>query len=160
MPPEWISFELQRRVDHQFNDVRRAVTSPAVLGTGMTMPLGRAGLAVLQAPLRPASFPYEPALHAPATLTSIRGRRVALVRLEITTWSEHETAISLRPLSSRPDRWSPRRVQQYFGLAHACADLVARLIAEETAARSVSDIPIESDRLATRHRPHLGAGTA
>ncbi len=139
MPIDWISFELQRRVDQPFNDVQRAVTSPAVLGTGMTMPLAGLGLLVLQAPFRPASLPYGSALHAPAMLTSSRGRRVALVRLEITAWSHDTTAISLRPLSSRPDRWGARRVEQYFELAHECADVISDAIAEETNARSESD---------------------
>lgn len=139
MPTDWISFELQRRVDQPFNDVQRAVTSPAVLGTGMTLPLARLGLLVLQAPFRPASVPYGSALHAPAMLISSRGRRVALVRLEITAWSHDTTAISLRPLSSRPDRWGARRVEQYFELAHECADVISRVIAEETKARSESD---------------------
>jgi len=157
MPLDTISFELQRRVGQRFDDVRRAVTSPVALGTGMTVPLGRVGLAVLQAPFRPASFPYDEALHAPAMLTSNRGRRVALVRIEITTWSQDETAISLRPLSSRPDRWSARRVQQYFALAHQCADVISHLIAEETKARSEADAPIDSLASGTRSRPERGS---
>jgi hypothetical protein len=156
MPPEWMSFELQRRVDQPFDLVRRAVTVPDVLGTGLTMPLGR-GLAVLQAPFRPAPFPYEQALHAPATLTSSRGRRVALVRLEITTWSQHQSALSLQPLSSRPDRWSARRVEQYFDLAHRYADTMARLIADRTSACAAPDAPIDSLASATNPGPEPGS---
>ncbi|MGO9877195.1 MAG: hypothetical protein ACLPVY_25735 [Acidimicrobiia bacterium] len=159
MPTDWISFELQRRVDQPFNDVQRAVTSPAVLGTGMTIPLAGLGLLVLQAPFRPASLPYEPALHAPAMLTSSRGRRVALVRLEITAWSHDTTAISLRPLSSRPDRWGARRVEQYFGLAHECADVISDAIAEETRARSEPDTRTESTFSGTDRLPEPGSVT-
>jgi hypothetical protein len=159
MPTDWISFELQRRIDLPFEDVQRAVTSPAVLGTGMTMPLAGLGLVVLHAPFRPASLPYGSALHAPAMLTSSRGRRVALVRLEITAWSHDTTAISLRPLSSRPDRWGARRVEQYFELAHECADVISGVIADETRARSESDARTGSIRADADCIPEPGSVT-
>ena len=130
---ERLTFDLQRRVNQPFDSVRRAMKNPQTLDAGLTIGLHRAGLFTLQAPLREASFPYENALHAPGVLTSSHGHRVALVRLEITAWSDDATALSLRPLSTRPDHWQPRRLQHYFALAHLAADAVAHVVHEEVA---------------------------
>ena len=131
MPISGITFEIQRRINQPEDYIRKTLADPTELVAGLTAPVGEHGLFVLQAPFRPAPFPYEQALHAPAVITSGRGRRVSLVLLEISAWSNNATALSLRPLASRPDRWSTRRIEQYFGLAHAAADLVTRLIREE-----------------------------
>lgn len=130
-PP--ITFEVQRRINLPEDHIRKALSDPQELVAGMTAALGSAGLFVLEAPFRPASFPYEDALHAPAVLTSGRGRRVSLVRLEVSAWSADATGLALRPLSGRPDRWGARRIEQYFALAHDGADTVVRVIRDEVA---------------------------
>jgi hypothetical protein len=129
--PDPITFEVQRRLNQREDYVRKALSDPDRLVAGMTAALDDDGLFVLQAPFRPASFPYEDALHAPAVLTSSRGRRVAIVRLEVCAWSNDATALSLRPLAGRPDRWSARHIEHYFTLAHSSADTVSRMIREE-----------------------------
>ncbi len=131
MPLEPITFEVQRRINQPDDHVRKALSHPAELVAGMTTALGDDGLLVLEAPFRPGSFPYQDTLQAPAVLTSIRGRRVALVRMEISAWSNEATAFSLRPIAGRPERWSARRVEQFFTLAHAAADTVMRIICDE-----------------------------
>ena len=134
MPLDGITFELQRRINQPEDQVRKALSDPTELVAGMTKALGddgNAGLLVLEAPFRSAAFPYEDALHAPAVLTSNRGRRVALVLFEISAWSGDTTALSLRPLTGRPDRWGARRIEQYFTLAHEAADTVMRIIRAE-----------------------------
>ena len=131
---DWLTFELQRRVNQPFDYAGKALADSAVLDTGLTIGLDELGLLVLQAPFRTAPFPYEHALQAPAVLTSSRGRRVAAVKLEVTPWSRDATALALRPLSTRPDHWSSRRMQHYFALGHLGVDAVARILAEETAA--------------------------
>jgi len=131
VPLDAITFEIQRRINQPADHVRKALADPAELVEGLTAQLGDDGLFVLEAPFRVAPFPYEDALHAPAVLTSGRGRRVSLVLLEISAWSNDATVLALRPLASRPDRWSARRVEQYFSLAHPCADTVTRLIRAE-----------------------------
>jgi hypothetical protein len=131
LPLDGITFELQRRINEPEEHVRKALSDPTLLLAGMTTALGADGLFVLEAPFRPGAFPYEDALHAPAVLTSSRGRRVAIVRLEISAWSDDATALSLRPLAGRPDRWGARRIEQYFTLAHAAADTVMRSIRDE-----------------------------
>ena len=138
MSLDWVTFELQRRVKQSYEEVRHMLSSPAVLGAGMTMPLDAEGILVMEAPFRPAPIGYEDALHAPAVLTSVRGRRIAMVRLEITAWSSEATALTLRPISSRPERWGARRMEQYFSLGHLGADAIARILDEEVAARSQS----------------------
>jgi hypothetical protein len=129
--PEPITFEIQRRLNQREDYVRKALSDPSRLVAGMMAALGDDGLFVLEAPFRPASFPYDDALHAPAVLTSNRGRRIAIVRLEVCAWSNDATALSLRPLASRPDHWSARHIEHYFTLAHPAADTVSRLIREE-----------------------------
>jgi hypothetical protein len=129
--PEPITFEVQRRLNQRPDYIRKALSDPSRLVAGMTAALGEDGLFVLEAPFRPASFPYEDALHAPAVLTSSRGRRVALVRLEVCAWSNDATALSLRPLAGRPDHWSARHIEHYFTLAHATADTVSGIIRDE-----------------------------
>ena len=131
---DWLTFELQRRVNEPYDYASKALADSTVLDTGFTLELGEPGLLVLQAPFRPAAFPYEGALHAEADLTSNRGRRVALVRLELTAWSDDATALALRPLSTRPDRWSPYRMRHYFALGHLAVDRIAHIVATETAA--------------------------
>lgn len=138
MPVDRISFELQRRLNQHYEDVRSVVSSPVVLGAGMTMPLEREGLLVLEAPFRAASFPYKDTFHAHAVLTSARGHRVAAVRLALTPWSSEATAMSLRPRSTHPDRWTSRHVRHYFALAHTCADTMARVLAEEALQRAAT----------------------
>ena len=129
---DWLTFELQRRINQPFDYAGKALADSTVLDTGLTLDFDEHGLLVLDAPFRPASFPYENALHAPAMLTSSHGRRVAIVRLEVTAWSDDATALALRPLSSRPDHWGARRMRQYFALGHLAADTIAHLIAAET----------------------------
>jgi hypothetical protein len=130
---DWLTFELQRRVNQPFDSVRRAMKNPQALDAGMTIGLESEGLFTLQAPFREASFPYENALHAPGVLTTSHGHRIALIRLEITAWSDEATALALRPLSTRPDHWHPRRLQHYFATGHLAADAVARMLHEEAA---------------------------
>jgi hypothetical protein len=130
---DWLTFELQRRVNQPFDGVRRALKNPQTLDTGMTIGLESEGLFTLQAPFREASFPYENALHAPGVLTSSHGHRIALIRLEITASSEEATSLALRPLSHRPDHWHPRRLQHYFAAGHLAADAVAHILQEEAA---------------------------
>jgi len=134
-----ITFEVQRRLNLPEDHIRKALSDPEVLVAGMTTALGADGLFVLEAPFRPASFPYEDALHAPAVLTTSRGRRIALVRLEISAWSDDVTGLALRPLSGRPDRWGVRRIEHYFALAHDGADAVMRIICDEVARTMGSD---------------------
>jgi hypothetical protein len=134
VPLDGITFELQRRINVREDYVRKALSEPAQLVEGMTTALGDegdAGLFVLQAPFRPASFPYEDSLHAPAVLTSMRGRRIAIVRLEVSPWSYDATALAVRPLASRHEHWSTRHIEHYFTLAHACADTTMRMIRDE-----------------------------
>jgi hypothetical protein len=131
LPLDGITFELQRRINQPEDHVRKALSDPTLLVAGMTAALGDDGLFVLEAPFRPGAFPYEDSLQAPAVLTSSRGRRIAIVRLEINAWSGNATALSLRPLAGRPDRWGARRVEQYFTLAHAASDTVMRAVRDE-----------------------------
>jgi hypothetical protein len=131
---DWLTFELQRRINQPFDYATKMLADSTILDAGLTLGLDGEGLLSLQAPFRPASFPYEHALHAPAVLTSSRGRRVALIRLEITAWSDDATALALRPLSTRPDHWTAHHIQHYFALAHLGADVIAHLGASETAA--------------------------
>jgi hypothetical protein len=131
---DWLTFELQRRVNEPYDYATKALADSAALDAGVTLDLDEHGLLVLEEPFRPAAFPYEHALHGQAVLTTKRGRRVAPLRLELTAWSEDATALALRPLSARPDRWSPHRMQQYFQLGHLAADGVAHIVAAETAA--------------------------
>ncbi len=133
---DWLTFELQRRVNHPFDYVAKMLADSTVLEAGLTLGLDGEGLLVLQAPFRPASFPYEQALHAPAVLTSNRGRRVALVRFEVMAWSDDATSLALRPLSTRPDHWTSHHIQHYFTLGHLGVDAVAHIVAEQTAAIS------------------------
>ena len=130
---DWLTFELQRRVNHPFDNVRRALKNPQTLEAGMTIGMESAGLFTLPAPFREASYPYDNALHAPGVLTSNHGHRIALIRLEISAWSDNATALALRPLSTRPHHWHPRRMQHYFALGHLAADAVAHIVHEESA---------------------------
>ena len=131
---DWLTFELQRRVNQPFDYATKALADSTVLDAGLTLRLDERGLFVLETPFRPARFPYEGALHAQAALTTRRGRRIALVLIEVTAWSDDATTLALRPLSTRPDLWGARRMRHYFELGHLAADAIAHVVAAETAA--------------------------
>ena len=50
--------------------------------------------------------------------------RPCIVSVELTAWSATTTELRLAPVSAHVLRWSDRRWDRYFGLAHAAADQV------------------------------------
>jgi hypothetical protein len=64
-------------------------------------------------------------LGAPLSPTG-RRRCVARVDIEIDAWSRDATRVQLRPSARHPERWSARRLERYFTLAHEAVDEAAR----------------------------------
>lgn len=130
------TFVVQRRINHPLADVQRGLADRAALVPDGMLDLGADGFLHIVEPLRPMT-PYSsrqplPTWCAPARLLTSSRRLVAPVELEVSMWSHEATSLTLRPAARHPERWSPRRLRRYFGLAHVGADVAARLVARRT----------------------------
>ena len=87
---DWLTFELQRRVNQPFDYASKALADSAVLDAGLTLGLDDT-VSRVETPFRPAPFPYEHGAHATPVLTRTTApRRVRPV--EVTPWSDDATA--------------------------------------------------------------------
>lgn len=127
MPLDWPTFVLQRRINQPLSRVQRTLCDPAGVGAGDELDLASQGRLVVDQRFARAPFPAEGSLVAHATLQTNGGQRVARVELEVGAWSEDATALLLRPVARHPERWTGRRANRYFELAHQGVDAVARL---------------------------------
>ena len=55
-------------------------------------------------------------------VSNARGAKIARVEVEFGVWSEGASELSLRPVASRPHRWTGRRQRAYFAAAHETCD--------------------------------------
>jgi len=130
----WQTFVLQRRInDRPTVRVARTVRNAAVFGAGTTLSSCDDGALRLDESFARVDTYAEPTWRANGRLVR-RNRRVALVQVEISPWSDADTQLVLRPRASNPQRWSRRRLRRYFLLAHQCADDFAQLLVDTTAA--------------------------
>jgi hypothetical protein len=80
------------------------------------------------------------------------GRRAIPVDIELAPWSNGATEIVLRPSGRATHRWSGRRRQRWYGVAHAAADALRHEILEHQPAavrrRWIVDVDDRNRRLA------------
>ena len=139
------NFVLERRVNRPTRAVARRLRDHSTIAPAAGFALGREGTLFVEGTPRPSSNPIVPGHESWRTtgrLLSARGRRVARVDIEISTWTPGSVSIQLRPLDRRSRRWSARRARRYFALAHAGADRLERLL-NETASGGVTIRPIQ-----------------
>lgn len=127
MSLDWPTFVLQRRINQPLAEVQRALCDPASVEPGAELSLGSEGRLVVDQGFSRAPFPSEHSFVAHGTLQTSRGQRVARVEVEMGAWSNDATVLVLRPVSRHPERWSGRRANRYFELAHQGVDALARL---------------------------------
>ena len=127
MSLDWPTFVLQRRINQPLADVQRALCDPASVEVGAQLALGSEGSLVVDQQFSRAPFPSAESFVAHGTLQTSRGQRVARVEVEMGAWSDRATVLVLRPVSRNPQRWSGRRANRYFDLAHQGVDALARL---------------------------------
>ena len=135
------SFVLERRINQPLALVNRAVSTGGPFRTSSPISFRAAGTLVFDTPLRRTLGSHDPAWRADARLVARHGRPVARVAITVDTWSADATRLQLRPASLRPDRWSRRRLQRYFRLAHLAADHVARELDEQSRAPQLQPAP-------------------
>ena len=142
----WQTFVLQRRINNRPTvRVARTVRNAAVFAAGTTLSCGGDGALRLDESFARVDTYAEPTWRANGRLVS-RYRRSASVQVEISPWSDADTQLLLRPRASNPQRWSSHRLRRYFLLAHQCADDLAQLLFDTTAAGQPD--PIRQRRLA------------
>jgi hypothetical protein len=135
------SFVLERRINQPLPVVNRAVSTGGPFEAASQISLGSDGTLSFDTPLRRTLGSYDLAWRADARLLTRRGRLVARVALIVDGWSADATRLQLRPASVRPERWSRRRLERYFRLAHLAADRAARELHEQSRAPQLQPVP-------------------
>jgi RimJ/RimL family protein N-acetyltransferase len=127
------TFVLERRVNQPSYAVARTLRDRATIAPTNGFALGDDGTLLVDDAPRSSSHPIVPGYESwrtTARLLNGRGRIVAHLDVEISTWAAGSVLIQLRPLDRSPQRWGARRTRRYFALAHAGADRLVRLLNE------------------------------
>lgn len=135
------SFVLERRINQPLPLVNRAVSTGGPFAEASPVSLGWDGALSFDTPLRRTLGSYDLAWRADARLLTRRGRLVARVVLTVDGWSGDATRLQLRPVAVRPERWSRRRLERYFRIAHLAADHAARELDEQTRTPQLRPVP-------------------
>jgi RimJ/RimL family protein N-acetyltransferase len=140
------NFVLERRVNRPTRAVAKRLRDQATIAPTNGFALGTDGTLVVEGTPRPSSNPIvagHESWRTTARLLTARGRRVARLDIEISTWTPGSVLLQLRPTDRNPRRWSARRTRRYFELAHASADRLERILNESTFG-AVTIRPIEA----------------
>ena len=121
----WPTFVIERRVNQPPQAVQAGLRERRSRSTP-TSGSGPVGALHLETPWRPALCWHSLSWRANGRLVNGRGRLVARVEIEVGEWSEDSTRLQVRPRARRLERWTGRRIQRYFALAHDAADQTAR----------------------------------
>jgi len=127
LPLAETTFVVQRRVNVPLTAVQRGLADRTRLVPDRMIDLGTGVLAIDDAlqPVAPFSSNQPlPTWAGRAELLSERGRRIATIEVDVSMWSSASTCITLRPATRHPDRWSARRLRQYFTHAHTAVDAI------------------------------------
>ena len=144
------TFVVQRRVNIPLTAVQRGLADRTRFVADGLLDLGT-GVLAMDGALHPVA-PFSPNQPVPtwagrAQLLSLRGRRIATIELDVSMWSRESTCITLRPVARQPQRWSARRLRQYFALAHSSVDAIGTLVVRRAIAAAGP-----SDAIGTRDR--------
>jgi hypothetical protein len=126
----WPTFVVERRVNQPPQVVQAALRRTDALTVESRIPLGGDGELCFETPWRPALSWHSLSWRANGRLVNGRGRVVARVEIEVGAWAEDATRLQVRPRARRLERWTGRRIQRYFALAHEAADRTARALNE------------------------------
>ena len=135
------TFVLERRINEPLPVVNRAVSTGGPFAAASPIVLGSDGTLTFETPLRRTVGSYDLAWRADARLVTRRGRLVARVALTVDGWSADATRLQLRPATVRPERWSRRRLERYFRIAHLAADQAARELHRQSRAPQLQPVP-------------------
>ena len=138
--PHLPNFVVERRVTRSTDAVVDIVREHATGAVAKQFRLGSHGTLLVDAAPRHVPFPTCPAWpmwQANASMFDSRNRLVSRVCIEIVIGLPDAVLIQLRPVHRHPHRWSARRTDRHFALAHAAADRLAQLLSSDgaTAAR-------------------------
>jgi GNAT superfamily N-acetyltransferase len=140
------TFVLERRVNRPTRAVAKRLRDQSAIAPVGGFTLGTEGTLLVDGTPRPSSKPIvagHQSWQTTARLLTARGRHVARLEVEISTWTPGSMLLQLRPTERNPQRWSARRTRRYFALAHAGADRLERLLNESTFG-AVTIRPIEA----------------
>jgi len=136
------TFVVERRLAEPSELVDLVASTGTLLpNAGASIRLGQASL-VIAAPLRRTLGSFDLAWRTEAILRNQRGRRVARIDVTVDAWSADATRLQLRPAARHPERWSRRRLRQYFPLAHAAADALGTMLLDRARAPQLWPQPL------------------
>jgi GNAT superfamily N-acetyltransferase len=139
------NFVLERRVNRPTRAVARRLRDQSTIAPADGFALGTDGTLFVDGTPRPSSNPIfhgHESWRTTARLLTARGRHVAHLDIEISTWSPGSVSLQLRPVDRNSRRWGARRVRRYFELAHAAADRLEQIL-NESSFGAVTIRPIE-----------------
>jgi hypothetical protein len=129
------SFVMQRRINQPHAAVERVLCDPRLLRAHTAVDLGVDEMYLeLEERFRVAFPPFgldRTSWQSRGAVCTRRGRTVVGLELEINRWDARSAELLVRPDARHPERWSGPRLRRYFRVAHASADCVARLLADE-----------------------------
>jgi RimJ/RimL family protein N-acetyltransferase len=129
------NFVLERRVNRPSRAVAKRLRDQSTIAPAAGFALGTEGTLIVEGAPRPSSNPIvagHESWRTTARLVTARGRHVARLDIEVSTWTPASVLLQFRPLDRNPHRWSARRTRRYFSLAHAGADRLEQLLNETT----------------------------
>lgn len=135
------TFVLERRINQPLPLVNLAVSTGGPFVRGTAVPLGPNAKLHVDERLRRTLGSYDLAWRADARLLSGRRRLIARIEVTVDGWSTDATRLQLRPVARHPERWSRRRLRNYFQLAHLAADHAARELSAHAQQPQLQPVP-------------------
>ncbi len=139
------NFVLERRVNRPTRAIARRLRDQSTIAPAAGFALGGEGTLFVDGTPRPSSNPIihgHESWRTTARLLTARGRHVAHLDIEISTWTAGSVLLQLRPVDHNARRWGARRMRRYFELAHAAADRLEQIL-NESSFGAVTIRPIE-----------------
>jgi hypothetical protein len=135
----WPSFVVSRRINRPLPAVQSVLFDPSSFRPGDTYGVGTEGALTIDTPFREILSYPAPSWRATARLFARGSRAVARVELEVAAWSTEASELTVRPVARHPERWSRRRLNRYFALAHEGADCGLHILNSDAPAARAHD---------------------
>lgn len=139
---------VSRRVDLTADQVAIALSAAMSLESGFTVDFGRDGWLQVDGPFERLLLAHPTwRAHGRLGRNGVLSARTTRVEIEITSWSERVSELSLRPVKTRPLQWGKRRLDRYCRSAHRAADHLWTLVRSRPVSVDVADSPHQGSRV-------------
>ncbi|MDP2290978.1 MAG: hypothetical protein Q8M22_07290 [Actinomycetota bacterium] len=133
---------VSRRFDLTAEEVAVALGAAMSLESGFTVDFGRDGWLQVDGPFERLPFAHPTwRAHGRLGRNGVLPARSTRVEIEITSWSDRVSELSLRPVKARPLQWGKRRLDRYCRSAHRAADHLWTLVRSRPVALDVAASP-------------------